>query len=68
MKTTTKQTAANNAFLAACKRLFNAPIAKRVAEILNDATIADRAAATRDYLQSVGVTTDPQAMLARMGK
>jgi hypothetical protein len=63
-----KQTAANNAFLAACRRLFNAPVAKRVAAILNDATLADRDAAAREYLKSVGCTTDPAAMLARMGK
>jgi hypothetical protein len=35
MTTATKQTAANNKFLAAVKKQMNAPIFKRVSEILN---------------------------------
>lgn len=63
-----KQTAANNEFLAACKRLFNVPIFKRVSEIMNDSTVADRDEAVRSYLVSVGCPTDPAALLAKIGR
>jgi hypothetical protein len=45
--TATKQTAGNNALLRKAKRVWNAPIFKRAAEIMN----ADGETATVAYLQ-----------------
>jgi hypothetical protein len=45
-KATPRQTAGNNAFLAQCKRLFNAPINARVRDLLN----TQGEAAAREYL------------------
>ena len=64
----TKQTAANNPFLSACKKLFNKPIYAAMVSLMNsgEETLAGREAACKAWLASRQLTTDPAAILAAM--
>jgi hypothetical protein len=52
-----QQTIANNAFLRAAKRLYNAPIYANVARLMND----EGESACKAYLASIGMPTDPES-------
>lgn len=56
----TKQTAGNNGFLKAAKKLFNAPTYAKVATLVNQSSVD----AAQAWLKSQGLPTEPAAVLA----